>query len=92
MRRPDLVHVDLQLREAPAEHAGRAGVVEVDVGQQQRARVGRPELVEQRLDAGRGARVDDQAAHLVGADDPVSSQVHDVYGTGQSDPTIQFPE
>ena len=92
MRRADLVHVDLQLGEAPAQHPGGAGVVEVDMGQQEGARLGRPELLQQRLHAGAGARIDDEAVHLIRADHPVSSQVHDVNGTGQSDPTIQFSE
>jgi len=70
----------------------RPGVVQVDVREQEGARLDVPEALEQRLDAGRRARIHDQPVDLVCTDHPVSSQVHDVNGTGQSDPTIQFSE
>ena len=90
--RPALVHVHLEVGEAAAEHPGGARVVEVDVRQQQGPGRAASKSLQQRLDARGGPRVDDHAVHLVGADDPIPSQVHDVDCTGQSDPTIQFSE
>ena len=91
MGRAGLVDVDLELREAPAEHARGAGVVQVDVGEQEGARLGATEPVDQRVEAGSGARVDDHAIQLVGADDPVTPQVKDVYEAAHRGPTIQSP-
>ena len=59
MRRPDLVHVHAQVREPLDERARRAGVIEVDVGEEERARLAL-EAREQRLETRRGARIDDQ--------------------------------
>ena len=53
MRRPDLVDVDAQLREAPREHARRPRVVQVDVREQERPRL--------RLDSG-----EERVAHDAG--------------------------
>ncbi len=77
MRRPDLVHEDAQLRELIDQRARCAGVVEVNVRQEQRLRLVL-EARQQGLQAGRGARIDDQAVQLVGADHAVAPQVHAV--------------
>jgi hypothetical protein len=61
-------------------------VVEVDVGEEKRARLGAPEPVEQGVDARGGARVNDQAVQLVGADDPVAPQVEHVDGAAHEKP------
>ena len=74
-----LVDVDLQLRIAPAKDAGGARVVEVNVGEQQRARLHGTEPVEQRVKARRGPGIDDQAVDLEGTDHPVAAQVQDIY-------------
>ena len=55
--------------------AGRAGVIQMDVRQQQRAR---PHVLEQRLDARCGPRIDHRAAHVIGADHAIATDVHDV--------------
>ena len=78
MRGPHVVHVDLELGIALAEHAGGAGVVQVDVREEQRVRLDSTQAVDQGLDAGRRARVDDHAVDLVGADHPVAAQVQHV--------------
>ena len=77
MRRADLADVDPQLRKASRQHSGGAGVVEVDVGEQQCSRFdleGIDPVVERR----RGTRIDDQPAQLVRRDHPVAAEVHDV--------------
>ena len=91
-RRAAFVDVNLEVGIAAAQHAGRARMVEVDVGEQQRPRLDRPEPVEQRVEARGGPGIDDQAVDLVGADHPVAAQVHDVDRTRQSDPTLQSQE
>src|SRR5215212_4316506 len=74
----DPVNVYDELREAPRQSAGRAGVVEVDVRQQQGPGLPVAESLEQGLHAGGRARIDHEPVHLVGADHPVAAQVHDV--------------
>ena len=77
MRRAHIVDVYTQPREAAHEHPRRAGVVEVDVGQEQRPRLSAQPL-EQRVEARRGARIDDHAVELVGGDYAVVAEVHEV--------------
>ena len=60
------------------ERAGRAGVVEVDVRQQQRARLLVAERVEQRVDARLRAGVDEHVVDLPAADDVLAAEVVDV--------------
>ena len=78
MRGAQVVHVDLQLGIALAEHAGGARVVQVDVRQEQRARLERAEAVDQGFERRGGPGIDDHAVDLVGADHPVPAQVQHV--------------
>ena len=87
--RAALVHVHDQLREAAAEDARRARVVEVDVGQEQRPRLHVAEALQQGLDRGRGAGIHDHAVLLVGADHPVPAEVHHVDRPAHGPPTLQ---
>jgi hypothetical protein len=52
-------------------------VVEVDVREQKGARLFL-ESCHQRVHAARRPRIDDQPVDLVGADDPVAAEVHDI--------------
>ncbi len=61
MRRPDLVHEHLQIGVAGGQRAGGAGVVEMDVGEHQRARLDVPQPLQKGVQTARGARVHDQA-------------------------------
>ena len=78
MRGAQLVHVDLEVGIAAAEHAGGARVVEVDVREQQRARLDGAEAVDQGLHRGRRPGIDDHTVDLVGADHPVAPEVQHV--------------
>ena len=78
VRRAALVDVDRQLGPAAHERAARAGVVEVDVGQQQRARTLVAEPASSVSTRRLGPGVDEHAADLAAADDAVDPQVLDV--------------
>ena len=58
-----LVDPDLDLREAPQQRAGRTRMVEVDVGEREHPRRLAAERLQQRLQAGGRARIDDHVAH-----------------------------
>ena len=77
MRRAPRVHPDLEIREPLDERPGRARVVEVDVGQEQRPRL-LGEAVEKRLDAALGAGIDDRATEVPGADHTLAIALEDV--------------
>ena len=81
VRRAALVHVDRHVRPAAQERAGGARMVEVDVCQQDRARLEVAEGGKQRLLRRLRARVDDHAVELVDADDPLAAEMADVDGT-----------
>jgi hypothetical protein len=72
------VDPDLDLGPQADERARRAGVIEVDVGQEQRTR----HLVAQRLDqramARLGAGVHEHPVEGEAADDPLAAQVPDI--------------
>ena len=75
MRRPGLVDVHLQLGKPASQHAGGARVVEMDVGEEQGARLGL-EAGQERLHRRGGPGVgDDAGGHLPGADHAVAAQV-----------------
>ena len=59
------------------------------MGEQQGARLDRAEPVDQGVEARGRPGVDHEAVDLEGADHPVSAHVQEVYGTRQSDSTIQ---
>ena len=80
VRRAALVDVDRQVGPAAHERAGRAGVVEVDVGRAGRPRALAAEGREQRVLAGLRARIDEHAVDLPAADDVLLAEVHDVDG------------
>ena len=73
--------VDRQVGPAAHERARRARVVEVDVGQQQRARALAAEGGEQRVLAGLRAGIDQQAVDLPAADHVLVAEVLDVDGS-----------
>ena len=73
--RAELVHVDAQVGERPHERAGRPGVVEVDVGEQQRAWLAVRDRVHERGDRGLGPGVDEHVAGLPAADHAVVAEV-----------------
>ncbi len=78
MRCADLVDEHAKAGEAPSEDSRRAGMDEVDVGQEERARLGL-EAGEQGLHARRGAGIRNHPRlHLPGADHTVAPQVHRV--------------
>jgi hypothetical protein len=83
--RAALVNVDLELGEAPAQHTRCARVIEVDVRQEQHARLDGAEPVEQGFDAGGRPGVDDQTVDLVRADHAIAVHVHDVDGVGHEE-------
>ena len=69
---------DLEVREAAGQDAGRAGVVEVDVREEELPRLGL-EPLEKRLDRRAWSRVDDHARpHLPRADHAVAAEMHGV--------------
>src|SRR5262249_8468864 len=78
VRRAALVDPYLQLRPAAHERPGRAGMVEVDVGQQQHALHVVAERRKQRLVARLGADVEQHVADLVTADAVGDALEHDV--------------
>src|SRR5215211_2680579 len=78
MRCAVLVHVDHELGIAPAEHAGRTGVVEVYVREEQGVRDVVPERIHEGVHASGGPGIDDHTPDLVGADHAIAAQVHDV--------------
>ena len=69
---------DLEVGPAAHQRPGRAGVVEVDVGQQQRARRLAAKRLDQRLHRRLGPGVDEHVAHLPAADNALAPQVADV--------------
>ena len=75
---PALVDVDLQLRPALDQRAAGAGVVEVDVGQQQRAWPPVAERLEQGRQARGRARIDQHVIDLPAADHALATEVHEV--------------
>src|SRR5829696_1428061 len=75
VRRPALVHVDGHVGPAPHQRAGRAGMVEVDVGEQDRARPLVAERLQQRLLRRLRARVDEHPFDVPAADDLLVAQV-----------------
>ena len=84
VRRAALVDPHLELGEPLDERPRRAGVVEVDVGQQQRLRRLRSMLAEQRLHAALGPGVDERAAQVPAADHPLAADVAHVDQPGVS--------
>jgi hypothetical protein len=76
--RAALVDPDLEVGPVAHERAGGAGVVEVDVRQQQRARLLVAERVEQRVDAGLGTGIEDHVVDLPRADHVFAALVADV--------------
>src|SRR5215213_9215248 len=78
MRCAELVHVHPELGIAAAEHARGPRVIEVDVGQEQRPRLGGAEAVDQGFHRGRRTRIHDHSVDLVGADHPVAPEVQHV--------------
>ena len=87
MRRAQLVNVDLHVGPALQQRAGRAGVVEMDVGQQHRAWP----LVAQRVQQDRQRRarpwVDQHVVHLPAPDHALATEVHDIdYAHGETNP------
>ena len=78
---PGAALVDVHGQPGPAaqERPGAAGVVEVDVGQQDRAWLeAGAQLAEQALQAGGRAGIDEHAVLLPGADRPLPSEVNQV--------------
>ena len=73
-----LVDPDLRVGPAPHERARGPGVVEVDVGEQDRARHLAVERLQQRAVAGLRPGVDEDVADLVAADHVGTAQVVDV--------------
>ena len=71
--------VDRQVRPAAHQRAGAAGVVEVDVGEQQRPRGPITERLQQLRQRGLRPRVDEDAIELPATDNPASAEVLDVY-------------
>ena len=67
--------MNLQVRPAPDERAGRACVVEVDVREQQRARGLAAQGVHERVRAGLRTRVDEHVADLPAADHALAAEV-----------------
>src|SRR5215213_7433312 len=78
MRCAELVHVHPELGIAAAEHARGPRVIEVDVGQEQRPRLGGAEAVDQGFHRGRRTRIHDHSVDLVGTDHPVAPEVQHV--------------
>ena len=76
--RAALVDGDDQVRPAPHERPGRAGVVEVDVGEQDRPRDAAAERRDERRLARLRAGIDEDVADAVAADDVPAPQVQDV--------------
>ena len=73
-----LMHVDLKVRATPHERSARAGVIEMNVGQQQRTRSLIAERRQQRRQAGRRPRIDEHVADLPAADHALAPQVQTV--------------
>ena len=81
VRRAHWMDVDLELRPALQQRTGRAGVVEVDVRQQQPARRASCESLEQLLEAGARTAIDQDVSADPRAEDarpPVVAQVDDL--------------
>ena len=78
--RPALVDIDRQIRPAPHQRAGRARVVEVDVGEEDRARGLTVQRREQRVLCRLRPGVDEDAVDLPAADDLLDSLVPDIDG------------
>ena len=70
--------VDLELGPAPHQSPGGRGVVEVNVGEQQRPRLLIADRLYQRLHRGLRAGVDEGAVNLPAADHMRPSQMHNV--------------
>ena len=80
MRGAALVHVHLEVGPAAHQRPGRAGVVEVDVGEQQRPRRVVTERFHQGLHRRLRPRIDEHVADLPAADHPLAAEVTDVDG------------
>ncbi len=78
MARAALVDPYLEVRELAHERARRARVVEVDMRQQQRARLLVAERVEQRVGGRLRPGIDDDVVDLPGADDVLETLMEDV--------------
>jgi hypothetical protein len=76
--RAALVHVNTQIGPALHERAGRAGVVEVDVGEQQRSGPLVAQRLQQRLQAGAGPGVDQHVVDLPAPDHARVAEMHEV--------------
>ena len=92
VRRPPLMHVDLDVGVLAHQGAGRSGVIEMDVGQENRPHVGRrdalgPERRAQRVETRRRTRVHEGRPARVledgGGDDPGLAEEHQV-GVGDA--------
>ena len=92
VRRPPLVHVDLDVGILAHQGAGRSGVIEMDVGQENRPHVGwrdalGPERRAQRVETRRRTRVHEGRPARVfedgGGDDPGLAEEHQV-GVGDA--------
>ena len=80
VRRAALVHVHDDLRPPSHDRAGRAGVVEVDVREQQRPRGLVSQRLDQRLERGLRPWIDQHVAHPPAADDALAPEMTNVYG------------
>jgi hypothetical protein len=76
--RAALVHPHLGIGPAAHERAGRSGVVEVDVGEQDLRRLPVAELGEQRLDRRLGPRVDDRVLDLPASEHERDAEVVEI--------------
>jgi hypothetical protein len=96
--RATFVHVDLERREPAHECAGGAGVVEMDVCEQEGLGLVGLHPLEQGLDAALGTRIDDRPADLPGADDVLDAPMANVDQAGHGppggslQPLKEFPE
>ena len=90
MRRADLADVDAELGKAADEGAGGAGVVEMDVGEQQALRLPL-EGLEQGLEAGGRPRIDQRLAEVPAADRAIDAEVTAVDQPGAGEPANAAP-
>jgi hypothetical protein len=75
-----LVDVDGQVGITGDQGAGRGGVVEVDVGEQDRLGARVAELLQQRVEGGLGPGIDEHSVDLPAGDHVRASEVLDVDG------------
>ena len=78
MRRATFVHVHVEVGPAAHQSARGAGVVEVDVGEEQSLRPYVPERLEQRVEARFRAGIHEDPIHLEAGDDLLQAAVLDV--------------